>query len=129
MSNIHYIKNVTAFNNFKDVPGIFQVQLQAMPDFTPDDVIIRGINFNGVADDVRTYLLWTNINNSIIASFCGGAISSNYPQTVMRLTSPLPNILEFKILTPSTGVNNAELVDLFNGDLVIHLDFIKYKKT
>ena len=130
MSNIEYIRNVTTFNTFDRVngaPGVMYNQLTLMPDFSPDQAIVRAINFNGEATDQNMYLIWSNLTNDYIGSFCGGNISPHFPHTTIHLPSSIPNHLEFKILTP-IGNNQVRAVDNLKGDLVVHIDFVKYKK-
>jgi hypothetical protein len=129
MSNIHYIKNVTFFATFADQEGVFSKQLSSMPDFTPDEIIVRGINFNGILaeSDHNMYLLWSNITNDYIGSFYGGSKSTFSPQSVFKLTSPISNMIEFKVFTPNGG-DTVRLEEALKGDLAIHLDFIKYKR-
>ncbi len=127
MADIHYIKNVTAFSNFAASAGEFSTQLTSMPDYNPDEVIIRALNFNGDVADGNLYLVWSNLTNDYIGSFCGGSLSPHFPQTKIHLNSPVPNRLEFKLFTAIGGA--ALQVTSMTGDLAIHMDFIKYKRT
>jgi hypothetical protein len=136
MPVIDYIKNVTVAGAFgtliplAGVPGIMSKPISGMPDPPPDEVIIRAINWNGLAADNQMYLLWSNITNDFVGSFCGGSLAPHFPQTVIRLTAPVPNNLEFK-LYGVIGCNPAkyEFKDTVTGDLAVHLDFVRYKKA
>jgi hypothetical protein len=129
MPTTEYIKNVTAATHFSEgSPGVFSTQLTAMPNANPDEAIIRAINWNGQPDDNLLYLIWSNLTNDIIGSFCGGSIAPHFPGTTIRLNTPVPNILEFKLYTPA--FNGGRLsADTMYGDLAIHIDFVKYTRT
>ena len=129
MPEILSIKNVTASHSFVGAPGHFQHTITAMPIHPVDEIVIRAINWNGEAGDTFLYLLWSNLTNDIVASFCGGSIAPHFPGTRIVSTHPPPNVLEFKLMHPRT-INGAP--PNFNanvkGDIAIHLDFISYKK-
>jgi hypothetical protein len=130
MSKVEYIKNVTVFSTFdrtNGAPGFMTQQLTLMPDFQPDQAIVRAINFNGEPTDANMYLIWSNMTNDYIGSFCGGNISPHFPHSTFHLPSSIPNFLEFKILSP-IGNNQVRSVEDLKGDLVIHIDLVKYKK-
>ena len=138
MSNIQYIKNITVrkyFDRTNGEIGKLSTQIDTMPDFTPDEVIVRAINhIDGNMSDSRIYSIHANFTNSILGSFCGtGNVipQSICPNIVIKLNAPLPNLLEFTIYTSEIdeGKEGITIVDDFRGDLVFHLDFIKYKKT
>ena len=131
MSNIEYIKNVTAYTSFArqtGEPGEFSCQLTSMPDLMPHEAIIRTIVFNGETTDVNVYLLWSNLTNDIICSFSGVASTAVSPGIVIRFTGPIPNNLEFKIFTPA-DVMEKDFVNVMKGDIAINIDFIKYKRV
>ena len=132
MSNIEYIKNVTAYNSFNEFSskaGEFSFQLSSMPDLMPDEAIIRGINFNGPElGAAGICLLWSNLNNDFVGSFRLRKESFISPQSIIKFTSPIPNHLEFKLYSP-IGLNKTRIVEELEGDIVIHIDFIKYKRV
>jgi hypothetical protein len=128
--DIQYIKNVTVAAAFDDaVPATsFTHHIVSMPNVAPDECVIRALNFNGAADDNNLYMVWSNLTNDFIASFCGGSLAPHFPQTRIMLNGPIPNMLEFRIYGPElTGpplpVNNL------GGELTIHMDFIKYRNV
>lgn len=135
MPEVEYIKNVMVASRFEASEGYIGKLITAMPSANPDDVIIRAINFNGKAEDTFLYLVWCNLTNDFIASFCGGNLSPQSSGTTIRLNSPVPNMLEFRLFRitakgsdPSyMSAANAELA--VTGDLAIHLDFVKYKRV
>lgn len=131
MSNIQYIKNVTVSSSFGNAnggtAGIFSKEINNMPSPNPDEVIVRAINFRGDSADNNLYLIWCNLTNDYIGSFCGGSLSPHFPQTIIRLNALIPNTLEFKIYTPS---NSGDIyTDQMTGELAIHFDFIKYRSV
>jgi hypothetical protein len=126
MSEIQYIHNVTAGRYFLTSPGVFTIQLTGLPDINPDEVIVRAINFNSIPEDKNLYLIWSNIKNDYIGSFCGGK-APHFPQTRIWLNGPVPNMLEFKLYT-RTGTGVVQIPSL-SGEVSIHLDFIKYKRV
>jgi hypothetical protein len=130
MPTTEYIKNVTVATHFDAVypQGIFSKQLTNMPNANPDEAIIRAINFNGDAADTFLYLIWCNLTNDIIGSFCGGSLAPHFPGTTIRLNTPVPNTLEFRLYTPVANGGMAP-ADNMNGDLAIHIDFVKYTRT
>jgi hypothetical protein len=155
MSNIQYIKNITAFTEFgtfdpdKDDPtklnivgtqGTFYVNLSSLPDLTPGELIIRfacltevkPTNFPELYKDVATKtsirLLRANIcNRAVLASFPPGGVAIS-PQTVIKLDAPLPNLLEFEIHGIDPGSNNSSRYDFLAGYITLHIDAIKYKR-
>ena len=131
MSHIQYIKNVTATGAFGGAsggtPGVFSKQINSIPAPNPDEVIIRAINFRGDSNDENLYLIWCNLTNDYIGSFCGGSLSPHFPQTTIKLNSLVPHTLEFKIYTPS--ISGDIYADVMTGELAIHMDFIKYRSV
>ena len=128
MPEVQYIKNLTVAKFFDAEEGIMTKQLTGMPDHNPDECIIRAINWNGAMDDPYTYLLWCNLTNDFIGSFCGGNIAPHFPQTRIWLTAPVPNYLEFKIyiLRPNA---DPIVFNTLDGGLTVTLEFAKYKRT
>jgi hypothetical protein len=137
MAEIQSIVNVTASHSWvKDGMGInpegsFKMTLPGLPSQI-DEIVVRAINWNGEASDVFLYLLWSNITNNVIASFCGGALNPHFPQTRIKPSSPIvvPNVLEFKLYHPRT-IDDASptFANAVVGDLAIHLELITYKKS
>ena len=130
MPEILSIKNVTAHRMFAAAqPGIFHHTITAMPMHPVDEIVIRSITWNGVSNDDMMHLLWSNITNDIVGSFCGGSIISQSPGTRIVLTHPPPNVLEFKLMHPRTKNDLPPVFDdSVEGDIAIHLEFISYKK-
>ncbi len=126
-NDIQYIKNVTVWTQFTASAGSFSKTITGMPNSIPDEVIIRALNFNGQSDDGNLYLVWCNLTNDYIGSFCGGALAPHFPQTKITLTNPVPNELQFVLYTPSAS--GLVTIPSTNGDLAIHMDFIYYKKA
>jgi len=135
MPEVQYIKNVTVARWFHPAsfPGdpFMSKQLTGMPDHNPDECIIRAINWNGKPDDNQMYLIWCNLTNDIIGSFCGGNIAPHFPQTRIWLTGPVPNHLEFKIgmLGRKPDGSDTLVYDPLDGSIAITLEFVKYKRT
>ena len=136
MPEVQYIKNVTVAKIFDTVnlPGedpFITKQFTGMPDHNPDECIIRSINWNGDVMDDNLYLLWCNLTNDIIGSFCGGNISPHFPQSRIWLTGPVPNYLEFKIGVVARGLaNNDQIVYApITGSIAITMEFAKYKRS
>jgi len=130
MPEVEYRKNVTSFAWFdraENPMGEWMTQITAMPDYSPDECIVRLITFRGENDDENAYMIWSNINNDFIGSVCGGNIVSVSPNITIRLTSPITNVAQFKLYSPAkTGVTPT--ISL-KGEIVLHLEFVKYKRT
>lgn len=129
MPEIQYIKNVTAQAAILNVIPEWDHHITGMPDLNPDECVVRSISFNGSIVDTNAYLVWSNLQNDFIGSFCGGSINSISPQITLRLNNPVPNSLHFKLYTPSAPGLPPYPAPAMIGDLIIHLDFIKYKRT
>jgi len=129
MPEVQYIKNVTVARRFADELGEMTKQLTGMPDHNPDECILRAINWNGNVDDTFLYLIWCNLTNDIIGSFCGGNIAPHFPQTRIWLTGPVPNFLEFKIYVLQDGTGIPVPYTHLEGELAITMEFAKYKRT
>lgn len=137
MADIQYIKNVTVAANFSNSSGTFSMPLNNMPSVAPDEVIIRAISwFSIVGADPENpvnnqlYLLWSNLNQNIIGSFCGQNLTANNMNIRIWLNGSVPNMLEFKIYTPVPGGVGLEYVPTIGtGDIAIHMDFIKYRNV
>ena len=138
MPEVQYIKNVTVARTFSTIyrPGedpFMSKQLTGIPGHNPDECIIRSINWNGKADDDNMYLIWCNLTNDIIGSFCGGNIAPHFPQTHIWLTGPVPNRLEFKIGMIARDINNNDNDSIkylpIDGTIAITMEFVKYKRT
>ena len=136
MADIEYIKNVVssvhlvaAVDPNPDVMPVWSTTLTGLPNSNPDECVIRSITFNNAAAvDDMVYLIWSNIANDFIGSFPGGAISTTTPNTRIRLNSPLPNQLQFRLYVPEPAGELPVVVDVeVIGDIVINMDFIKYK--
>jgi hypothetical protein len=127
MADIQWIYNVTACSTWAGGVGSY-IKPISPPDFTPDEVVIRSINFNGLVSDTHLYVIWCNIINDNIGSFCGGTISPQSPQTRIWIRGQIPNNLEFRLQTPTVAAG-LQPVTAMTGDLAITMDFIKYKRT
>ena len=135
MPEILSIKNVTVSHSFVidgggvKPPGLFYQTITSYPIHPVDEIVIRAINWNGEAADTFLYLLWSNITNDIIASFCGGSINPHFPGIRIMPTHPMPNVLVFKLMY-ARSMNDAppKFADEVVGDIAIHFDLISYKK-
>jgi hypothetical protein len=130
MPEILSIKNVTAHRMFAVAqPGIFHHTITAMPMHPVDEIVIRSITWNGVSNDDMMHLLWSNITNDIVGSFCGASIAPIPLGTRIVLTHPPPNVLEFKLMHSSIKDDSQyEHNDAVVGDIAVHMEFISYKK-
>jgi hypothetical protein len=126
MSDIEYIKNVLVAKHFNYNPAEMSTQLTGMPDSNPDECVIRSIVLS-TAIDGSVYLLWCNLKNDFIGSICGGTNISISPQIRIWLTGPVPNTLEFRLYSVMPA--GPLFIPSFQGDISIHIDFIKYKRT
>ncbi len=128
---IHSIRNVAAFRAFENVDGEFTMTVNSLPSTRADEVVIKAISWNGLADDLHMYLVWSNLNNDIVGSFCGRGSSSSSPGTRIILNGVIPNQLHFKLMNPNP--NGGERPPLQSsdviGDICIHMDFITYQRT
>jgi len=138
MADIQYIHNITSVATFGTyvAPGpanpaipVWDVPLTGIPDVIPDECVIRSISFNGSVVDTNAYLIWCNLKNDFIGSFCGGNIASSSPNTRIRLNAPIPNVLHFALFTPQYGGLPVVPANPMLGDLIIHMDLIKYRRV
>ena len=129
MPEVQYIKNVTVHKAFNLEEGTVSKQLTGMPDHNPDECIITGYTWYGESDDNNLYLIWCNLTNDIIGSFCGGNISPHFPQTRIWLTGPVPNHLEFKLYRHTLSGSDLVASNQTKGNLAITMEFVKYKRT
>lgn len=128
MADIQYIHNVVSNTvlTTNDLP-IWSTEITGMPDSNPDEAVIRSITFNAESsNDVNTYMIWCNMKNGFIGTICGTTTST--PQTRIRLNSLVPNSLQFQLFAPMSN-GSPVIAAALTGDLVIHMDFIKYKKV
>jgi hypothetical protein len=128
MPTVEYIKNVTAATKLNNATGTFTKLMTGMPPANPDEAIIRSINWNGDAADNRLYLVWCNLTNDYIGSFCGASLTPQSLGITIRLNSPIPNVLEFKLYTPLVG-EEVMMPNDVTGEIAIHIDLIKYTRT
>ena len=128
MANIEYIKNVTAFTSLNNKSGQFSTTITGIPNQNPDELVVRMINYNGPAGDAFQYLIWCSLTNDYIGSFVGENISPSSPQITIRLNAPITNNVDFKFYRILEG-GVLEFPENFVGNVCIHLDLIKYKKT
>ena len=124
MSDIQYIHNFTGHHLFFG-DSEFTIPSGTLPSANPDEAIVRAITFRGDSADPNQYLIWCNLKNDYIASFCGGIMSTHTPQSRIWLNSPVPNQLEFKLYAYDEFGNLV--VTATTGGFAIHLDFIKYR--
>lgn len=134
MADIEYIHNVCTGAVFNGVAPQWQFRLNGMPDYNPDECVIRSITYNNfeVLYEHDVFSIWCSLRNDMIGSISGGAINTTCPGTRIRLNSPVPNYLEFKFYrqASSTSPNPFELYNVqVNSSIVIHMDFIKYKRV
>ena len=132
MPEVQYRKNVTSFAYFNDSNGEWVTAITAIPDFSPDECIIKLITFRGEDALPFGYMIWSNINNDYIASMCGGSNIVFTPNTIIQLTAPISNQLHFKLFSPVDAAQRPGGIDPWlqmTGEIVIHLEFVKYKRT
>ena len=91
-----------------------------------DEIIIRQLAYNS-ADAVKNiYLIGSSINNQMLGAVANLGGFSACPGTVIRLTSPLPNVITFQLYFPGAPAFPAAVTA---GDMVsISMDFISYKR-
>jgi len=120
--DIDYIQNVTAFGIF-DAKGEFSIQ-GGFPT-NPDEVVIRSITYSpGVGSPYSMLLVQSNLA-PVIGVVGSGAFNSN-PGTRIQTRNPLPNVLTFKMMKPTTPPVPAAADTKFH-EICIAMDFIKYK--
>ena len=129
MANIEYIHNVVSAVSIQAVAPIWETSLVGMPGDPPDECIIRSVSFNGSAVDGNAYMIWCSLKSSFIASFCGGSISTYSPNTIIRLNGVPPSVLQFQLYSPSNIGSPPIAVNSLVGEVIIHMDFIRYRRA
>jgi hypothetical protein len=128
MSNIQYIKNFTTYQGFNASIGQW-TQAVSMPSVNPDMCIVRGITYLGPSASTKVYLIWCSLTNDYIGSLNVDNISTQSPGTRIMLNSPVPNSLTFQLYLINTVNNTISIDPAADGDIAIHLEFIKYRDT
>src|SRR4051794_21396034 len=88
-------------------------------DFEPDEVIVKGINYNPVAAEPGVTLLYCDLVQDNIGSFFQDFYVK--PDLVFQLNKPVRGLYTFQI-RDIAGTLHAR-----TGDLGLHLSFVKYK--
>ena len=102
-------------------------------DFIPDVVIVKHIIFIFLnPNDTNTYLtsIYTDLVSDYIGTFTGSSAgNSSLSSITYTLNKPINSLYTFKLLSPFSNVNDNEMIIATrHGDLVIHLEFVKYKE-
>ncbi len=138
MSNIASIKNVCIYQDLGTDSDFYQAVNIANK---PDQCIIRSITYAGPNTDIYgAYIIWSDLINDFIGSFSVSAdttagsdvtfSATTCPQTTLHFPNPINNMsqIHFVIYGVNAGTRQAETLNgALSGDLVIQLDFIKYK--
>jgi len=129
MPEIEYRKNITSFAMFAGTVPEWMTTITGMPDFSPDEVIVRQITFSCTPDlnNKPTYMLWSSMNNDFIGSMCDASVFTISPNFTHRFNNPVSNVLQFRLYTP--GFNQPLPVESIIADIIIHLEFVKYKHS
>ena len=120
-------QNIVAATDFTGALATFSQNVRI--EFTPDYVICRGITYTPFAGDaLGTYLVYSNLCNGYIGSFninipsAGETTSNSTSQNIIhQLKKQVTSDYTFTV----HGYN--KLPATLNGQLAIHLDFIKLK--
>ena len=138
MSDIKYIQNITAVNQGTTAYNFtFPVSLG----FVPDMVIVRNITY--VATSANTgalvtanssvFLVWSDLINGYIGSYCYFFLNSNTVNTVVgsmsspqRMLKPgqFTNSIQFRICKVNGTTASEDSTQ--TGTLTVEMDFIKY---
>ena len=121
-ASIASIINVNAYAVL-DNTGTFSVS-SGFP-INPSEVIIRSITYNPSAGAKVLLLIQSNIGiPGIIGSCVTNVAYLNDPGTRIKIFNPLPNILQFSLLTATLTPYTSGAGD----QICISMDFITYKK-
>jgi hypothetical protein len=126
MSNIQYIKNVTTFSTFSSSLGQWTQSVQ-MPSENPDMCIVRGITFLGPSGSLKVYLIWCNLTNDYIGSLNAENVATQSSGMRFMLNNPVPNNLTFQLHLIDTTNNTVSVDPAADGDIAVHLEFIKHR--
>ena len=120
------IQSVTNVMSYAILPATGTWTLQGGFPQQVDEIIIRQLSYNS-ADAVKSiYLIGSSINNQMLGAVANLGGFSACPGTVIRLNSPLSNVITFQLYFPGTPAFPAAVTP---GDMVsISMDFISYKK-
>ena len=121
--DVEYIQNFTAFGIF-DKTGEFSIQ-GGFP-INPDEVVIRSVAYSPGLGAAYSMLLVQSNLSPLLCVVGSGEFCSN-PGTRIQTRNPLPNILTFKMMKPTTPIVPA-LDDVEMHEICISMDFIKYKQ-
>ena len=121
-ASIASIINVNAYAVL-DNTGTFSVS-SGFP-INPSEVIIRSITYNPSAGAKVLLLIQSNIGiPGIIGSCVTNVAFLNDPGTRIKIFNPLPNILQFSLVTTTL----APYISGAGDQICISMDFISYKK-
>lgn len=120
MPNIEARKTVFVYANNPGESFSYPISVE----FTPDEVIVRGIgayDVGGVYTDM--FLVRTNlVREGILGFACEPLHMGQFGQGTFSLQCPIQGSYNFQIIDPA-----GALVD-YEGNLVIQLEFVKYKQ-
>lgn len=124
--DIEYIANVTAFGIF-DAEGQFSIQ-GGFPT-NPDEVVIRSVTYSpGLGTPHTMGLVHSNLTHQIIACVLTSGQFTSSPGTRIQTRNPIPNVLTFTMMAPSTPPTPAKS-DVDMHEICINMDFIKWKRS
>ena len=120
--SIASIINVNAYATL-DATGTFSVT-SGFPNH-PDEVVIRSITYNSSAVTKALLLISSNIGiPGILGSVVNNPGFLTDPGTRIKIFNPLPNMLQFSLLTSAL----APYLLATGDQICISMDFICYKK-
>ena len=120
--SIASIINVNAYATL-DATGTFNVS-GGFPNY-PDEVIIRSITYNSSSATKVLLLVSSNIGiPGILGSVVNNPGFLTDPGTRIKIFNPLPNMLQFSLLTSAL----APYLLATGDQICISMDFICYKK-
>lgn len=90
--------------------------------FIPDVVIIRGISYNPVANEVGITKIYSNLVSDYIGSFFQNFFIK--PDLTFILKKPVLGTYTFQFQTVDNVAEAGRV-----GDISIHLEFVKYREV
>lgn len=112
-------KNIIISTTFNNVSS-FTATINTV-DFIPDEVVIKGINYSPVINEVGITQLYCDMVSDVIGTFFQNFYIK--PDLTFTLRKPIKGLYTFTIRTVLGNAYNGR-----NGDITIHLEFLKYKK-
>jgi hypothetical protein len=105
--------------------GQFTHTLTGMSSFPPHCIILRSFSWSCFQQPRNGILmLWSNLINDFICSWCDDSLTSNQIHLRIMPTSPIPNCLEFKLYNLVNG--KPEMCSAIQGEFAAHFEFITY---